>query len=176
MWNRDPGFSTLVHIILEQQVSLASAKAAFDKLRDTIKSVTPANFTTLNDVELKAVGFSRQKALYCRNLANSILNGQIDLDGLNILDEETARKELLKLKGIGLWTADIYLLMALRRSDIWPDGDLALQTALQKLKSFSKRPSRDEMIDMAQPWRPWRAVAARMIWHYYLSNGHKDNL
>lgn len=175
MWSRVPGFSTLVHIILEQQVSLASAKAAFDKLRDTIKTVTPANFITLNDAELKIIGFSRQKKLYCRNLADSILSGQIDIEGLSDLDEGPARKELLALKGIGPWTADIYLLMALQRPDIWPEGDLALQIALKKLKNLSEQPSPEEMTELARPWRPWRAVAARMIWHYYLSNGHKGS-
>ncbi|MGD9487528.1 MAG: DNA-3-methyladenine glycosylase [Calditrichaceae bacterium] len=175
MWTRDPGFSTLVHIILEQQVSLASAKAAFDKLHEAIESITPENFITLNDTELKAIGFSRQKTLYCRNLADSILAGNISLEDINTLENEPARIELLKLKGIGPWTVDIYLLMALRRPDIWPDGDLALQIALKKLKNFSKKPSRDEMTTLAQPWRPWRAVAARMIWHYYLSNGHKGS-
>lgn len=169
MWARRPGFSTLIHIILEQQVSLASARAAYLRLRAAISPITPRRFLTLSDARLKAVGFSRQKTGYGRGLARAILDGQLDLDGLKRLDDASARSALLALRGIGPWTADIYLLMALRRPDVWPHGDLALAVAAQRVKSLSARPSYDELASMSDAWRPWRAVAARLLWHDYLS-------
>ena len=130
LWARQPGFPTLVWIILEQQVSLASARAAFNKLQGAIERITPQDFLKLNDVELKQIGFSRQKAAYCRGLALAIQNNELDLEGVAHLEDADARAVLLNVKGIGLWTADIYLLMALRRPDIWPAGDLALAAAV----------------------------------------------
>lgn len=168
LWQRKEGFPTLVHIILEQQVSLASARAAFTKLRQTIK-VTPKNFLTLDDDALKTVGFSRQKTLYCRLLAESILEKKLDLKSLSKMKDEDVRTTLKNQKGIGNWTVDIYLLMSLLRSDIFPQGDLALIVAMQKLKRFSTRPTNDEMNAIADNWKPFRAVAARLLWHYYLS-------
>ena len=168
LWARQPGFPTLVHIILEQQVSLASARAAFVKLQARTQGVTPATFLTLNDVELKEIGFSRQKAGYCRELARSLLSREIDLEALDGLDDPAARSALMKIKGIGPWTADIYLLMAMLRPDIWPAGDLAIAAALQELKGLPSRPGPAELEQIALPWQPWRAVAARLLWHYYL--------
>lgn len=168
LWQRKEGFPTLVHIILEQQVSLASARAAFTKLRQTIK-VTPKNFLTLDDDALKTVGFSRQKTLYCRLLAESILEKKLDLKSLSKMKDEDVRTTLKNQKGIGNWTVDIYLLMSLLRSDLFPQGDLALIVAMQKLKRFSTRPTNDEMNAIADNWKPFRAVAARLLWHYYLS-------
>jgi len=169
MWARKPGFPTLVHIILEQQVSLASAKAALIKLKEATLAVTPEKFLELSDRELKKIGFSRQKTSYCRELALSILNNEIDLDALDSMDDPSARSMLMKVKGIGPWTADIYLLMALLRPDIWPLSDLALASAIRELKALSSRPDPEELDRIASPWRPWRAVAARLLWHYYLS-------
>src|SRR5258706_482657 len=126
MWQREPGFPTLVHIILEQQVSLASARAAFDRLAAAARPLTPKRFLEFDDATLKTFGFSRQKTTYCRHLAESILEGEFDLEGLHHMDDSTVRSEMIKIKGIGRWTADIYLLMALRRPNIWPGGDLAL--------------------------------------------------
>jgi len=168
LWERDPGFPTLVYIILEQQVSLASAAAAYNKLQDAIE-ISPENFLLLDDAELKRIGFSRQKTGYCRGLARAVIEGAFDLDALPSMDDHTARTALMEIKGIGLWTADIYLLMALLRPDIWPVGDLALVAALQKLKKLPTRPQPDEVDQLAEPWKPWRAVAARMLWQYYLS-------
>lgn len=168
LWQRREGFPTLVHIILEQQVSLASARAAFTKLKSAIK-VTPKNFLALDDATLKAVGFSRQKTLYCRLLAQAILERQLDLDSLQSMNDDDVRTTLKKLKGIGDWTVDIYLLMSLLRADIFPQGDLALVVAMQKLKQLPTRPTNDEMKAMAEKWKPHRAVAARLLWHYYLS-------
>lgn len=174
LWQRKEGFPTLVHIILEQQVSLASARAAFTKLKQTIK-VTPKNFLTLGDVALKSVGFSRQKTLYCRLLAQSILEKQLDLKSLSNMKDEDVRTTLKKLKGIGDWTVDIYLLMSLLRADIFPQGDLALIVAMQKLKRFSARPTNNEMNEIAENWKPYRAVAARLLWHYYLSKNFRQD-
>lgn len=169
LWVREPGFPTLVYIILEQQVSLASAKAAFDRLNAAVRPLTPRRFLKLTDAELLRIGFSRQKTLYTRLLAESLSRHYFDLRDLHDLHDDAARKMLTAFKGIGNWTADIYLLSALRRRDIWPTGDLALATAVQEVKRLRQRPSPERLEKMSAPWRPWRAVAARMFWHHYLS-------
>jgi DNA-3-methyladenine glycosylase II len=170
LWVRDPGFPSLVYIILEQQVSLASARAAYQRLLAATKQqLTPARFLRLSEAELKAVGFSRQKTLYTRLLAEALDRGHFDLRHLHDLLDDSARKMLIALKGIGNWTADIYLLSALRRPDIWPVGDLALATAVQEVKRLRIRPSPEKLEKMSTPWRPYRAVAARLFWHAYLA-------
>ena len=168
LWVREPGFPTLVYIILEQQVSLASAKAAFDRLNAAVRPLTPARFLKLTDAELLRIGFSRQKTLYTRLLAESLARRHFDLRYLHDLPDDSAHKMLVAFKGIGRWTADIYLLSALRRPDIWPTGDLALATAVQEVKRLRKRPSPEKLESLSMPWRPWRAVAARLFWHAYL--------
>lgn len=167
LWDREPGFATLLQIILEQQVSLASAKACFDKLSRKIGNVTPRKLLKLNDAELKTIGFSRQKAAYARHLSGSVLEKRINLDSLHYLPDVEAKAELMKLKGIGEWTSDIYLLMALLRPDVMPKGDIALHTAWHRL-SGEPRPNADEFLLIAERWRPFRSVAARLLWHYYL--------
>jgi DNA-3-methyladenine glycosylase II len=169
MWAREPGFPTLIHIILEQQVSLASARAAFDRLLTAASPLTPQRLLQFDDATLKAIGFSHQKMGYARLLAEAILQGQLDLDGLHHLPDLQVRSALVQLKGIGPWSADIYLLMALRRRDVWPSGDLALQVALQRVKRLPERLTQMLFEEAGQAWRPWRAVAARVLWHYYLS-------
>jgi DNA-3-methyladenine glycosylase II len=169
MWARQPGFPTLVHIILEQQVSLASAQAAFDRLRAAIAPITPRRLLGLDDTSLKSIGFSWQKSAYARHLALAILERRFDPKALIDMDDSTARAALTQLKGIGVWTADIYLLMALRRPDVWPRGDLALAVAAHQVKHLSARPTHDELSEVSEAWRPWRSVAARLLWHYYLS-------
>ncbi|WP_340102660.1 DNA-3-methyladenine glycosylase family protein [Rhodohalobacter sp. 8-1] len=170
LWSREPGYSTLVHIILEQQVSLASAKAAFNKLKEAVENdLTPERFLEFSDTELKNIGFSRQKTKYCRELSKSLINGDLELDKLEGLDNADARKELKKIKGIGDWTANIYLLMALMRPDVWPSGDLALKKSIQKIKSLPDTPSSERCDEIASQWKPLRAVAARIIWHHYLN-------
>jgi DNA-3-methyladenine glycosylase II len=168
LWGRNPGFATLLKIILEQQVSLASAAAAYRRLEEVVGSLTPDAFLALDDTTLRRVGFSRQKTRYGRVLAESLLDGSLELDVIGLLGDDEARAALMSLKGIGSWTADIYLLMALRRPDVWPAGDIALQSAVQGVKGWSVRPSPDEMIGLAEPWRPWRAVAARILWFHCL--------
>ena len=167
-WFREPGFPTLILIILEQQISLASAKAAFTRLVALASPLTPERFLSLDDAELKRASFSRQKIAYGRNLARAITSGELDLEAFGEMTDAEVKAELLKLKGIGAWTADIYLLRALRRPDAWPAGDLALAVALQKLKRLPSRPMPLELDRIAEAWRPWRAVAARLLWHYYL--------
>jgi DNA-3-methyladenine glycosylase II len=170
MWPRDPGFPTLVYLILEQQVSLASAKAAYNRLLARISSpLVPERFLELHARTLKKIGFSRQKTRYCRLLAVSILNSEMNLDAIGGMDDDSARAELTRIKGIGPWTADVYLLMALKRPDVWPVGDLALQKAARRVKRLRKHPSPARLEKLGEAWRPWRAVAARLLWHDYLS-------
>ncbi|MBU0492553.1 MAG: DNA-3-methyladenine glycosylase 2 family protein [Chloroflexi bacterium] len=169
MWAREPGFPTLVHIILEQQVSLASARAAYDRLLAVASPLTPARFLELDAVTLRAAGFSRQKAAYGAHLARAIIAGQLDLTAFDAMDDAAVRAALVRVKGIGPWTADIYLLMALRRPDVWPGGDLALAAAVQEVKQLARRPTPDELHAIGAAWQPWRAVAARLLWHHYLS-------
>ena len=169
LWERATGFPTLIHIILEQQVSLASANAAFNKLRGALGEVTPAAFLTLDDAQLKALGFSRQKTRYGRELANAVLAGTLDLDALPALSDDDVRLQMTAVKGIGQWTTDIYLLMALRRRDVFPKGDLALLIAAQRLFELPFRPAPLALEAMAEMWRPHRATAARILWHFYLS-------
>ena len=168
LWPREPGFATLVHIVLEQQVSLASAQAAFERLRAALGEVTPEGFLTLDDDRLRAVGFSRQKAGYVRRLASE-LNDGFSLEGLGRLPDEAARAALIALHGVGAWTADIYLLMVLRRPDVWPHGDQALATAAREALDLDGQPTFAELAAIAERWRPHRAAAARILWHHYLS-------
>ncbi len=170
LWARPAGFPTLVYIILEQQVSLASARAAFERLLAASGgSPTPERFLRFSDAELLAIGFSRQKAGYVRRLCDDLLNGGVDLDAIGRMDDAHAHAALVRLHGVGPWTADIYLLEALLRPDIWPVGDLALATAVQEVKGLGARPSPAELAGIGEAWRPWRGVAARICWHDYLS-------
>ncbi len=169
LWSRDPGFPTLLRIILEQQVSLASARATYEKLLAVTGPLTPERFLALDDATLRAAGFSRQKTSYGRALALDIVEARFDIDALAAMPDHQARAALIERKGIGPWTAEIYLLMALRRPDTWPTGDLALQIAVQEIKGLEARPDVATMETLAEPWRPWRAVAARLLWRHYLT-------
>ncbi|MGI8467471.1 MAG: DNA-3-methyladenine glycosylase family protein [Pyrinomonadaceae bacterium] len=177
LWKREANFATLVHIILEQQVSLASALSAFNKLKENLGKITPEKVLSLSDEELKTCYFSRQKTIYARELSEAILDGNLNLKNLENLSVEEAKRELKKIKGIGDWTADIYLLMAQLRADVMPKGDLALHVAWKKLKNLEHAPNSDEFQQIAEKWKPFRAVAARLLWHFYLSEKnfhHKD--
>lgn len=167
LWAREPSFATLVHLILEQQVSLASALAAYDRLRVATGNVTPAAFLALDDRTLREIGFSRQKAGYARDLALA-LNDGFDLAALERLQDDEVRSSLMRLRGVGRWTADVYLTMCLLRPDVWPHGDQALATGAMELLGLSTRPTFDELGSLAKRWRPYRAVAARILWHHYL--------
>lgn len=169
LWEREAGFPTLVRIILEQQVSLASARAAFERLLVSAGDLTPERFLQLDDDALKTIGFSRQKTRYSRALAKSVLDRTLVLETLVGLSDDEVRKELTAIKGIGTWTANIYLLMAMQRPDVWPRGDIALASAYQKLKGWAVRPDNETMEQIGEVWSPWRSVAARLLWHFYLS-------
>lgn len=166
-WERETGFVGLVRTIIGQQLSIASAKAIFTRLSQLVP-LTPANFLQLDDAQLQAAGLSQRKILYCRELARAIATNVIDLDKLALMDDANVRSQLRQIKGIGDWTVDIYLLMCLQRPDAFPSGDLALAIAYQKLKRLPKRPTPVELEAIAEKWKPWRAVAARILWHYYL--------
>ncbi|MFZ4848141.1 MAG: DNA-3-methyladenine glycosylase family protein [Caldilinea sp.] len=169
LWAREPGFATLVLMILEQQVSLASARATFVRLEAVAGDITPAALLALDAPQLRAAGLSRQKSGYVRGLAAAVEQGDFDPELLTTLDDQSVRARLTALKGVGAWTAELYLLMALRRPDAWPAGDLALASALQQVKRLEQRPTAALQIALAAPWRPWRAVAARLLWHFYLT-------
>ena len=168
-WGRDPGFATLVQIILEQQVSLASGRAAFIRVLAVAGTMTPERVANLSEAQLRRAGLTRQKAAYVRGLARSIVRGEFDLAAVARMDDDAAHAELIKLKGIGPWSADIYLLMALGRRDIWPRHDLALASAMREVKRLRSLPTPERQLEIAEAWRPWRAVAARLMWHHYLS-------
>lgn len=169
LWDRAPGFATLLHIVLEQQVSLASAQAAFDRLRAAADPLTPARFLDLSDAELLAIGFSRQKARYGRALATAIADGALALDSLGQLEDDAVHVALQAIPGIGPWTSTIYLLMVLGRPDVWPVGDIALAESVGQVKGLGRRPGPAEMAELGEAWRPWRSVAARLFWHDYLA-------
>ena len=171
-WQREADFATLIRLILEQQVSLAAAKAVFERLGKIANPLTPENFLSLEDTQLREIGFSRQKTRYGKALANAIANDELDLDQLAELDNTTIRTQLKRIKGIGDWTVDNYLLMALQRQDVFPQGDLALAIAVQKVKKLTHRPKPQELAVIAENWRPWRAIAARILWHYYLNQSN----
>ena len=168
-WQREPGFSTLIRIILEQQVSLASAKAAFERLIDAVQVLTPESFLSLDDVELKAVGFSRQKTRYGKELAVALVEDRLDVNSLEQLPDDQIRKKLTSIKGIGDWTVDMYLMMALQRQDVFPSKDLAVAVAVKEIKNLPTRPQKEELESIAQSWQPYRAIATQILWHHYLN-------
>ncbi len=165
------GFAGLVRIIAAQQVSAASANAIIGRLEAALSPVTAGGFLELDEGALRAIGLSRPKMRNCRALAEDILAGRIDLDGLVGLDDQAAIEHLIQAKGIGVWSAEVYLLFALRRPDVWPADDLAVQVAVQRVKGLEARPGRAEMMALAAPWRPHRSAAARFLWHLYRHPG-----
>jgi DNA-3-methyladenine glycosylase II len=169
LWGRRPGFSTLIQIILEQQVSLASAASIFRRLKKNTVPFHPSRITELGEAHLKSLGLTRQKTAYCLDLAQSIANNRLNLSQLARMTDADAKALLMEVKGLGSWSADVYLLMALRRADIWPAKDLALAIAVTKLKQLPNRPDANTLSEMAEEWRPFRSVAARMLWQYYLA-------
>jgi DNA-3-methyladenine glycosylase II len=169
LWARRPGFASLIRIILEQQVSLASAASMYRRLTSHIIPFNPERFVELGEAYLRTLGLTRQKSAYCVHLSRSLIDGQLNLRRIRRLNDLEAREELMRINGIGTWSADVYLLMALRRPDIWPSGDVALITAVTSLKDFKARPNAEQLLKLAEVWRPFRAVAARMLWQYYLA-------
>lgn len=169
LWDREPSLVTLVQILLEQQVSQASARAAFARLERAVGAVTPQALSAVGEEALIAAGLTRQKSAYLRALGRAVIDGVIELDRLATIDDVAVRSALVTLKGIGPWSADIYLLMALGRPDVWPSSDLALATAMREVKRLRSVPTLERQLAIAEQWRPWRAVAARILWHHYLS-------
>ncbi|WP_231424058.1 MULTISPECIES: DNA-3-methyladenine glycosylase [Pedobacter] len=168
LWSRPNTFESLVHIILEQQVSLASALAALNKLKAEIGEITPARFLELSSEALRACYFSRQKTVYVRDLAEKLQNGDIDLYQLEILPDNEIRAQLKQVKGIGDWTVDIYLIFILHHTDIFPTGDLAAVNALKNLKKLPKGTTKEVLLDVVSHWKPYRTIGLMMLWHYYL--------
>jgi DNA-3-methyladenine glycosylase II len=168
-WSRPNTFESLVHIILEQQVSLASALSALNKLRERIQEVTPVRILLLTDAELRECYLSRQKTAYIKYLAEAIISGQINLAAFEQMEDDEIRRHLTALKGIGNWTVDVYLMFALQRTDLFPVGDLAIVNAVKGLKLLPKETTKEELTVIAEQWQPYRTVASMMLWHYYLS-------
>jgi len=167
LWSRNPSFETLVHIILEQQVSLASAKAALVKLQEQLGDITPKKLLALSDEEMKACYFSRQKIKYTRHLAETILLKQLDLKALSDLPDDEVRHQLKVIKGIGDWTVDVYLMMALHRCNLFPVGDIALVNSV-RFELQNLQASKDEVAVISKNWEPYRTIAAFLFWHAYI--------
>ena len=172
MWSRVNSYETLVHIILEQQVSLASALAALKKLKEHVTIITPDKILRLTDEDIRACYISRQKAVYIRGLAHAIKDG-LSLEIMRELPDEAVREMLTALKGIGNWTVDIYLIFALQRRDIFPSGDLAAVNALKRIKDLPKDTGKETVVAIAEMWKPNRSIATMILWHYYLSSARK---
>jgi DNA-3-methyladenine glycosylase II len=168
MWTRPASFQTLILTILEQQVSLASAYAAFKKLKERIGFVTPDKILELTDAELRACYFSRQKIIYARELATAVKSKQLQIKKLSLLSNEEVREQMIKIKGIGHWTIDVFLMHALQRTDLFPLGDIALVNSLKEVKQLPKDISKEKMLSIAEPWRPYRTIASMILWHAYI--------
>ncbi len=169
MWSRENSFETLVHIILEQQVSLASALSALNKLKERVQELTPARILLLTDEEMRACYVSRQKSGYIKFLAESLLSGHIKLEEFAYLTNDEIRAQMITLKGIGHWTIDVYLMFVLQRADIFPVGDLAAVNAMKKVKGLPTA-TKEELVLIAGQWAPYRTVATMLLWHWYLSD------
>ena len=169
-WSRPNTFETLVHIILEQQVSLASALSALNKLKERLQEITPARILLLNDAEMKACYCSRQKTMYIRYLAEALLSGQLNLTELEDMPDDVIRAKLTALKGIGHWTADVYLMFVLQHPDVFPAGDLAAVNAIKRVKKLPATVTKEEMLTVAAKWQPYRTIATMLLWHFYLSS------
>ncbi|MBO9682068.1 MAG: DNA-3-methyladenine glycosylase 2 family protein [Flavisolibacter sp.] len=166
VWIRPNTFETLILTILEQQVSLASAYSAYKKLKERIR-IAPKNLLQLTDEELRSCYLSRQKIVYTRELAKAITEKRISLKKFESLPDAIVRSELKAVKGIGDWTVDIYLLHALRRTDIFPIGDLALVNSIKMVKQLSS-PNKEDLLELSKKWKPYRSMATMLFWHYYI--------
>lgn len=167
-WHREPVFATFILTILEQQVSLASAKSAYNKLVEKIKIITPENLLKLTDEELRACYFSRQKAEYSKILASEIISGKLNFEELNTQSSEEIRSRLIQIKGIGHWTIDMYLLMSLHFADIFPPGDLATIKAVYELELVPSTSSKEEIVNFMKKFSPFQSVATYILWHSYI--------
>jgi DNA-3-methyladenine glycosylase II len=167
-WSRPNTFESLVHIILEQQVSLASALATLNKLKEKIGEVTPARLLLLTDQELRDCYFSRQKTVYVRHLAERLISGALSLTSMETMDDTSIRHQLKTVKGIGDWTVDIYLIFMLHHTDVFPIGDLAAVNSLKKVKGLAAGVSKEEVLAVTDQFKPHRTIATMLLWHSYL--------
>ena len=172
-WNRPQGFTTLSKIILEQQVSLQSANAHFNKLNAYLPAFTPKEILKLSDEEMRQCQISKQKSTYLRALSMAILDGNLDLDGLLKFSVTLIREQLKSIKGIGDWTADIYLMFCLQAKDIFPVGDIAVVNTIRELTGAS---TKNEIITYSERWKPFRSLATFFLWHYYLSKRKRNSV
>jgi len=172
-WNRPQGFPTLAKIILEQQVSLQSANAHFNKLSDYLPAFTPEEILKLSDLEMRQCQISKQKSKYLKELSKAILDGRIDLNMLPELPVPDVRAQLKNIKGIGDWTTDIYLMFCLQAKDIFPIGDIAV---VKTIKELTGTVSKDEIIEHSNRWKPYRSLATFFLWHYYLSKRKRTSV
>lgn len=172
-WQRPQGFVTLCKLILEQQVSLASAHAHFTKLNGYVKAFEPKYLAKLSDEEYRSCHISRQKSTYLRALSEALLNGQLDIEALEQAEETEVRSQLTAIKGIGQWTTDVYLMFCLQRTDIFPIGDIAV---VNTIKEFTGLQTREEMLAHAENWRPYRSLAVYFLWHHYLKKRNRTPL
>lgn len=168
-FSRPGGFIGLLRMVMEQQLSTTVALALWDKLRSRLGDVTPEAILRTDDDTLRACGFSRQKVGYARGLAEAVADGRLDFDAIHRMPDEEAIAALVTLKGIGRWSAEVYLMMAQDRPDIWPVGDLAIQLGVQRLKGWADKPTPAQLLAVAEPWRPHRSLAAKLVWHHYVS-------
>jgi len=171
-WTRPQGFISLSKIILEQQVNLASANAHFIKLNSYLAEFTPSNILKLTDEEMRRCQISRQKTKYLRALSTAIISGDVDLEELPKLNETEIRKQLTSIKGIGDWTTDIYLMFCLQSKDIFPIGDIAV---VNTVKELSDAKTKEEIILLAEKWKPFRSLAVYFLWHYYLNKRNRPS-
>jgi DNA-3-methyladenine glycosylase II len=176
LWARRGGFPTLINIILEQQVSLAAAATMFARLKQNIVPFHARRMIELGEGHLKSLGLTRQKSAYCLDLAQSLTEKRLRLSALSRMSDADAKAALMQIKGLGSWSADVYLLMVLLRPDIFPATDLALITAVTELKQLPTRPTPNQLLEMAEAWRPYRSVAARMLWQSYLAQREAKRL
>lgn len=167
LWNRPEGFETLINIIVEQMLSVKAAASIFGRFKTLMKEVTPQNILEINDEDFRGIGLSYSKAKYCKNISRAVLEGELNLPELNKMNNETAIKTLTKIKGVGDWTANIYLMSCMRRADIWPYGDNALALAVQKFHNIKEYPTKKELIEIGNRYKPWRTMAAFIYWNTY---------
>ena len=164
LFNKKKGFEGLISLIVDQQLSVASARAIFSRLKELVKPFNAEKFIEVNDADLKGVGLSSQKVDYCKGLAYKVVSGDLNLKKLEKKNDSEVIEELVKIKGIGEWTAKCYLLACLKRVDVWPAADLGLMVAIQRLKSMKNRPNQLTIEEIAKPWSPYRSVAALLLW------------
>ncbi|MFA8341904.1 MAG: DNA-3-methyladenine glycosylase [Rhodothermaceae bacterium] len=167
LWTRPEGFETLINIIVEQMLSVKAAASIFERFKKTLKKVTPQNILKADDEKLREVGLSYSKIKYCKNISQAVVSGELDLEALKKMDNKKATKTLTSIKGVGDWTANIYLMACMKRADIWPYGDNALALAVQKFHKIKEYPTKKELVEIGNRYAPWRSMAAFIYWNTY---------